>query len=173
MKSLFLVAFVVTASIFVSCSKEEPGGMNSTDEMFMASAAYTDIAAIDFGNLALSKSNTDSVTIFATMMIADHTSNLYALRDSLAMQLNYKYLPSTLDTAHQSLKSEISPLSGYSFDTAYINGQIRDHQSAINMYQSEINNGFNKAIKSFASQKLPMLEMHLERAMSVSKSLRP
>lgn len=158
---------------FFSCSKEEAGGMNLSDETFMQSAAFNDLGEIEFGNMAIGKTTTDSVSLFASTMVADHSKSLVALRDSLARQLNYRDLPTGIDTAQQALKAKISAYTGYDFDTAYINGQIRDHQAAIALYKSEINNGFNKNIKSFASDKLPMLEAHLDFAKAVSHSLHP
>lgn len=173
MNRILLIVIAVSTIFSFGCSKEEAGGMNSTDEKFMVSAALTDLAETDFATMALSKSETDSVLNFATAMNLDHTANLSTLRDSLARELNYKHLPTTIDTAHMSLKIKISALTGYDFDTAYINGQIRDHQSAIADYNMEIRNGYNKGIKAFAADKLPMLQMHLDRAKAVAKSLHP
>lgn len=172
-RTVFLFAMAVMAIVFISCSKEEAGGMNLSDETFMQSAAYSDLAEIDFGNMALGKTTTDSVRLFASSMVGDHTKNFAALRDSLARELNYKDLPTGINADQQAVKLQISSYTGYSFDTAYINGQIRDHQTAIALYQSEINNGFNKSIKAFASDKLPMLHAHLDFVKVVSRSLHP
>jgi putative membrane protein len=54
-----------------------------------------------------------------------------------------------------------------SFDTAYINSQVKDHQAAVNLFQSEISAGATQSVKDYASKYLPHIQMHLNMADSI------
>jgi putative membrane protein len=168
--NLFIVSTLLL-SFFSSCDKEDEdtNTPNATDNNFMTMASYTNNAEINFGQLALSKSTNDSVRAFAQMMITEHTLTGSGL-DSLASEYVYTNLPDSIEPAHAALRSQLDALSGYDFDTAYINGQIRDHQIAVDLFQDEVSNGRATNIKSFASRMLPNLNMHLQMADSVSSN---
>lgn len=142
---------------------------NDVDYDFMTKASYANRGKIDFAQLALTRSTNDSVKAFAEMIIADHTAALTSL-ESLATRYNFS-LPGTIDSVHVALKLKLIGFSGYSFDTAYINGQIKDHTTALNLYRNEISNGFEPVIKKYAAEHLPHLEMHLQEADSLKTYL--
>jgi putative membrane protein len=65
----------------------------------------------------------------------------------------------------------LNSLSGRSFDTAYINSQIKDHQKTLSIFQMEINDGDNQNVRNYASKYLPHIQMHLQKADSLSRAL--
>ena len=168
---LSYTAMVLTAAIMItSCDDDEEDiSPNQTDTNFMTMAAYANLNEVDFAQLALTKSTHDSVRWFAQKMVADHSAAMSQL-DSIADNFSYT-LPTTIDSIHAAMKTQLMALAGYEFDTAYMNGQIRDHISAISLLQNEINQGRNPSIKNYASEKLPHLEMHKQRADSIRAQL--
>jgi putative membrane protein len=173
MKRITLLFSICMILVFVtSCDKNNDNNsnsLNSTDQNFMTMAAFSNNDEIDFAKLALTKSSNDSVKMFAQMMIADHTKATMGL-DSLAGKYSVT-LPTTIDSIHAALKTSLMALSGFSFDSSYVNGQVKDHMNAISLFQNEVNGGNNQDVKNFASGKLPVLQMHLQMANSLVLNL--
>jgi putative membrane protein len=161
---------LVTAVMASSCDDDDDNtAPNDKDKNFMTMAAYANWNEIDAAQLALTKSTNDSVKTFAQLMIAEHTTAKGQL-DSVANQFTYS-LPTTVDSAHAALKVHLMTLSGLAFDTTYMNSQVTDHVNTINLFQNEVNLGNNPSVKNYASQTLPHLQMHLQRAQSIRTQL--
>lgn len=173
MKIMFngLMAIVLSALFVVSCKDDETQDFspNVTDRAFLVQAANSDNAEISFGQLAINTSTNDTIRAFAQTMVTDHANTLAGL-DSLSDQYSIG-IPSSLDSLHMALRLQLEALSGYDFDTAYINGQVRQHQNAVALFQNEVTNGNAPNIKSFAARVLPRLRMHLEMADSIAGGL--
>lgn len=172
---LFISAFSMAAIVMTSCNKDDNNMVdnnntpNATDNNFMTQAAYANRSEVELGQLALTKSTNDSVKMFAQMMITDHTAAIASL-DSIAGSYNYT-LPSVLDSTHITVKDSLNVYTGYTFDTAYINGQVRDHDRLISIYQDEISNGNADSAQAYANRLLPAIEMHKQLADTISTNL--
>lgn len=173
MKRINLIFFICLMFVSVtSCDKNNDSNsnsLNSADQNFMTMAAFSNNDEIDFAKLALTKSSNDSVKMFAQMMIDDHTKAAMGL-DSVAGKYSVT-LPTTIDSTHAALKTSLAALSGFSFDSSYVNGQVKDHMNAITLFQNEANSGNNQDVKNFAGGKLPVLQMHLQMADSLALDL--
>jgi putative membrane protein len=55
-------------------------------------------------------------------------------------------------------------MSGDSFDKAYMNAMVSDHQEDISEFQKEADRGRDPDFKSFAGKTLPTLQEHLRMA---------
>jgi putative membrane protein len=62
-------------------------------------------------------------------------------------------------------------MDGFPFDTAYMNSQIKDHQKAIALFETEISNGKDQELKDYARKYLPYIQMHHHTADSIRKTL--
>ena len=176
MKRIFFISvFSLAAVIMTSCNKDDDNldnnnnKPNATDNNFMTQAAYANRSEVELGQLALTKSSNDSVKMFAQMMITDHTAAIASL-DSLAGRYTYM-LPSTPDSAHLIIKDSLNIYTGYTFDTAYINGQVRDHDRLISIYQDDITNGNADSVQAYANRLLPALQSHKMLADTISTNL--
>ena len=172
---LFISAFTLATVVMISCDKDDDDNNNNTntpnatDNSFMTQAAYANRSEVELGQLALTKSTNDSVKMFAQLMITDHTVALASL-DSIAGGYSY-VLPTTSDSAHIAIRDSLSTYSGHMFDTAYINGQVRDHQKTVDLFQNESTNGNASNIKAYANSHLPTIQSHLQLADSISTNL--
>lgn len=171
---LFLTGITAASVFFASCSKDDDPGNNngdnttpnSTDLNFLTQASYSNHNEISLSQLALTKSTSNDVKTFAQMLIDDHTLAQASL-DTLGS--NYSQtLPTQPDSLHTIIKMQLDSLTGNSFDSAFIKQQVTDHQNAINLFQNEIDNGNAAAIKAYAGDKLPKLQMHKQTADSLS-----
>ena len=169
--AMFAVLAFGLSFIIMSCKDDNDNNTvpNDFDKTFMTNATYANRSEIDFAQLALTNSQNDSIKAYAQKMVADHTMAQSEL-DSLGNKFSFT-LPTTMDSAHQAMRPQLEALSGYSFDTAYINGQVRDHEATITLFQNEANQGFNPDVRNYASGKLPHLQEHLQSANNVKSSL--
>jgi len=170
--TLFSALLLATTFAITSCNDNEDDDVspNDTDRNFMSKAGYANRNEVDFAQLALSKSSNDSVKNFAQMMITDHTAGIAGL-DTLGTKFSFS-LPTTIDSVHAAMKTQLSALSGYRFDTAYMNGQIKDHTATIDLFQNELSQGRNPDVRGYASRNLPHIQLHKQRADSIREKLK-
>lgn len=167
MKKVILMAGLM-AAVLTACDKDDDNGsnLNATDEMFLTQVSMGNNAEIMAGGLAASKANAASVKSFGSLMVSEHTTAQIDL-ENLADDLN-RNLPDTVDAEHQALMQRLNSLSAAMFDTAYINSQLKDHQKMIDLFQNEINNGSHQSVKNYATKYLPHIQMHYNKADSIS-----
>lgn len=168
MKKLFLIGGLAVA-ILSACNKNNDDDLNSTDQTFMAQVAMGNRAEIMAGQLAATKGNSAAVKAFGQMMVTEHTMAQTDLQN-LASSLNVS-LPGGVPPEDSLLMIRLNSLSGRSFDTAYINSQVMDHQKTLNIFQMELNNGNHQSVRNYASQYLPHIQMHYQKADSISRTL--
>ncbi len=169
MKTFILAA--LTAATFIGCQKHGPTNTstNKTDVFFLQQASYSNLAEIDAGTIAGARGNYDSVKMFGTMMISDHGKAEASLQ-SLASELKIG-IPDAPDSIHQAKAALLKTLSGYTFDTAYINAQVKDHEATIAIFQTELADGYNPSVKNYATKNLPVIQMHLQEALTIQSKL--
>jgi putative membrane protein len=174
-RTFFISVFSLATVIMMSCNKDDDNinnnnnTPNATDNNFMTQAAYANRSEVELGQLALTKSSNDSVKLFAQMMITDHTAAIASL-DSLAGRYTYT-LPSASDSAHIVIKDSLNAYTGHTFDTAYINGQVRDHDRLIAILQYDISNGNADTVQAYANRILPTIQSHKQLADTISTNL--
>lgn len=169
MKRFFLVGGLAVA-LLSSCEKDkDQNDVNASDQSFMMQVSMGNKAEIMAGQLAASRGSSESVRAFGQLMVAEHgqaQSDLVTLGSNLGQNL-----PDSVDAEHQALMARLNSLEGYSFDTAYINSQVMDHQKTVDLFQMELNDGKHQSVRAYASQYLPHIQMHLQKADSISASL--
>lgn len=164
---LLFVACLLVFAYIISCKKDN-NTVHADDEDFLRSMAYFNQSEILTGNMAVAKGTRDSIRIFGQMMVNDHPV-LLATISSLAAASGIS-LPGGPDSIHQVYAQQLSSLSGLSFDTAYINGQVRDYKSILTVIRNEINNGHRVQIKSFAGDILPAIQSQSDTAIAIAVS---
>jgi putative membrane protein len=172
LRNVFAALFIVAACACMKDDDDNDGNtgnsVNGTDQDFVIKASYSNKAEISAGTIASSKGLRDSIRMFGQMMVMDHTTAQASL-DSIAGAVNVTP-PSGPDSIHIVMAQKLMTLSGHTFDTAYIHGQVMDHQKTIDLFQNEISNGNNHLIKNFANKNLPVIKMHYSMATSISSS---
>jgi putative membrane protein len=164
MKKLLFSLLVISA--LVACEKDK---LNDTDRDFAMQAGHANAAEIAAGQMAAQKGSSAMVRSYGQMMVMDHQmaqTELVNIGNAEGLSV-----PTTPDPAHQALMQRLSTLSGYQFDTAYMNSQIMDHQMSINLFQNEVDNGRRDRLQDYAADKLPHLRMHLQKADSIRSAL--
>jgi putative membrane protein len=136
--------------------------MNISDPAEFANmAAVSNMFEIQSSMLASDQSENDDVMAFAQQMISDHEK---AAQDMMAAAKAQDVTPpSTLDQKHSAMLEELQGLKGSDFDSAYISAQADAHDEAVSLFGGYIANGPSGALKDFATQTLPTLEMHQKK----------
>jgi len=142
-----------------------------SDDDFAKAAAEGGMAEVKFGQLAEEKGNAEVVKDFGKRMVTDHTRigdelKTTATADKLT-------LPMELSAHDQAVYDHLSKLSGSAFDRAYAHDMVRDHEVDIAAFKTEVKDGKNAGLKTFASNALPTLEEHLKLARTMQHDVYP
>lgn len=135
------------------------------DKAFLIKASQSNLAEIGAAQIALAQSSADSVKAYAQMMIDEHTKAQTDL-SALAQKQNVT-LPDSTDTEHRLFSQRLKLLQGTSFDSVYVQSQVRDHVKTIALFKAETAQGKNDEDKAFAKKLLPNLQTHLNHAYSL------
>jgi len=136
---------------------------------FMNDAAMGGMAEVQLGKLAQEKAMNQRVKNFGEMMVRDHSAANDDLK-AIARQKNVT-LPTDLGK-HQDHYNDLSKKNGAEFDKAYMKMMLDDHQDDVKAFEKIAENGTDPDVKTFASQKLPVLRKHLDSAKAINKSLK-
>jgi len=136
---------------------------------FMNDAALGGMAEVEFSKLAKDRALNPRVQHFAEMMINDHGAANNDLK-AIAREKNVT-LPDNLGK-HQEHLEDLSKKNGAEFDKAYMKMMVSDHKDVVEAFEKCAENGTDPDVKTFASQKLPTLRMHLDSAKAINQSLK-
>jgi putative membrane protein len=142
---------------------------NLTDIIFLQQLSIGGRAEVELGKLAGDRSEVDSIDNFGKHMVEEHgrtNSKLTALARSAKVQL-----PQDLDAEHVAARGELGSLRGTEFDLRYVDGQIKDHQKAVQLLIHEIGSGQHSGVVGFAAETLPGVMEHLEMAKTLHAQL--
>ena len=133
------------------------------DQNIVIDMARANIAEIETGKLALSKSQNADVKAFAQQMVDDHTK---ALADVTALAQNKGVtLPTEPDAKHKALAAKLGKLNGAAFDKAYLaQAGVDDHSkvsAALKKFEAKAK---DQDVKALAAKMSPTVEQHLHHA---------
>jgi len=132
---------------------------------FFAKATANNLAAIESANAAL-KEGSPEIQAFAQKMKDDHTAlneQLGTLAKTLDIEVSDD--PSLVDQGKQWI---LERRDGDSFDAAYLNSQITEHQRSIELFK-RAQQSRDQEVSALAEKTLIELEGHLERAKEISR----
>jgi predicted outer membrane protein len=145
--------------------------LSASDEKAVKDMAMADMAEVETGKLALSKSQNSDVKAFAQQMVDDHGQALAKVQ-ALA-QARGVTLPTELDAKHKAMSAKLEKMSGDAFDKAYMaNAGVKDHKAVLAKLKSDAKKIKDPDVKALADQHTPVVEQHLKSAeqMHMTKS---
>lgn len=141
--------------------------MSQADRKLVMDIAQADMAEIQTGKLALSKSQNAQVRAFAQKMVDDHGMALQELQ-RLAQAAGVS-LPGDTDLVHKAVAAELGLLSGDTFDRQYMSQfGIADHQRTHELLEQTMRTADNPALRAHAAKVLPIVTRHLNQAQQAS-----
>lgn len=170
MKTMMGWSLMAIMVIFISaCDENDGSNLSSRDKTFLKKAALANRAEIELGELASDEATHEGVQHFGSHMVSEHTTALNELEE-LADDEDIN-LPNGLDNEHEEKKEYLMTLSGYQFDTAYVNSQVKDHQLVAAMFEEAKDNSDDEEVREYATKYLPHIEEHLTTALSLQDVL--
>ena len=140
------------------------------DKNFWTDAAQSGMAEVALGNLGRQKAQSDKVKQFAQQMVTDHSAVNAELK-SAASGKNVT-LPADLSIKQRSTYDKLNGLSGTDFDREFMKVMVKDHQTAVKLFEKQSRNDADADAKSFAAKHLPALQSHLQMAQSIYDEIR-
>ena len=143
--------------------------LNSSDRRMLLSMAQANMAEIEAGRMAQTKSQNEQVKNFAQQMIDDHTTALEDVRQ-LAQSKNVT-LPTDLDRTHKAKANKLQSLSGEAFDRAYLaQAGVSDHKKHHAMLKKAQSRARDPDLKALAARTLPAVGQHLSTVQQLHKN---
>jgi len=136
---------------------------------FVGDLARGNMAEISLSQMALQRSQNESVKQFAQMMVTDHTAagtELQTLATSKSITL-----PTATDQKHQSAMTKLGGESGAAFDRDYMKQMVNDHEKTLSLLQKQAEKGTDADLKAFAAKMVPIVQGHLTAARNLSATL--
>ncbi|HTA27595.1 MAG TPA: DUF4142 domain-containing protein [Bacteroidia bacterium] len=164
--SATLITFII--AVIVSCNNmQTPGAIAKTDSVskgkdaqFIVKVAGINLEEIKLGQLAQQKGLTAAIKELGKMMEEDHTK---AQSDLTALALKESItIPIALDSNALNDYKKLSDLSGKDFDKQYCDMMESGHKDAIALFEKEVTDASDSAIRQMAAETLPTLKKHLE-----------
>lgn len=137
--------------------------------LFLTTAIEDNIAEIQIGTLAEQRASGD-VRELADMIVKDHKKALE--KSTRIAEDGGIEVPRKPSAKSQNAYDELARQSPNSFERQFIDLMVKDHQSAIDKYQSYVGsagNGSQEAV-DYAKSALPTLRKHLETAKSLENA---
>ena len=134
--------------------------LSSADQKLIKDMAMANLAEIEAGRMAQSKTQSEQVKNFAQQMIDDHTKALSEVQQ-LAQSKGIT-LPTELDRMHKRKAERMAGLSGDAFDHAYMTQSgLADHKATHSLLQKAQSRAKDPDVKALAARTMPIVDQHL------------
>ena len=145
--------------------------LSAADKKGIMDMALANMAEVEAGKLALSKTQNAEVKTFAQQMVDDHGKALAEVQ-ALAQSKGVT-LPTEPDAKHKAMAAKLAKLSGDAFDKQYMKqAGLADHKATHAKLKNISKNAKDADVKAAAEKTMPTVEQHLKAAqqMSMAKS---
>lgn len=139
------------------------------DSEFLVDIAEVNLAEIEIGKLAQTKSTNPEVKKFGKMLVDEHTKSASEV-SALAKAKNFT-LPTSLTEEGQEEYKKLNEKSGLDFDKKFADMMIDGHEKAIDKLQKATKDAKDEDVKLWASNNIAPLTAHLEHAKLLKQDL--
>jgi len=137
--------------------------LTAADRKAITDMGMSNMAEVEMGKLAQSKSQNAEVKAFAQKMIDDHGKALTEVQ-TLAQSKGVT-LPTELDAKHKAMSDRLSKLSGDSFDKTYVKqGGVGAHKETLTKLQAASKGAKDPEVKAQVDKTIPVVQEHLKHA---------
>ncbi len=150
------------AATAVALSPSASASPSAQDKSFMTTNAQTNLAELATARLALSRSKSTAVRMFATAMTKDHRQAQTEL--AAAARAAGFTLPTRPSTAQLAQADKLAKAPAPAFDDEYLQLQAQGHKTSIENTKKEIADGTDPDVVAYAKTYLPVAQMHLGMA---------
>lgn len=166
-----IIAFFIFSSLVLYAQNST----KLTDPEIASVAVTANQIDVDYGQIALKKSDNTDIKKFAQSMINDHNSIIQQAVDlagKLGVTPKDNAITQQLLKEAKQTKSKLNDSKGKSFDKAYIDNEVAYHEAVISTVKNVlIPQTQNEQLKNLLIKVAPLLDTHLEMAKKVQKSI--
>ena len=158
-----LLLFLPAIGACAGSGGADPGAVASqTDAEFVQTAYQDDLAEELAGGTAASQAGSSQVKAFASRMLSDH-DNMAAGLQQVATRQGIT-VPRSPSDAQLTRINAMATSTGAAFDRPYVAAELSRLQTMVQAYRIEAASGRNAALKQYASDRLPVVQLHLKDA---------
>jgi len=139
------------------------------DSEFLVDQAEINLAEIEIGKLAQTKSTNPEVKKFGKMLVDEHTKSASEV-SALAKAKNFT-LPTSLTEEGQEEYNKLNEKSGVDFDKKFADMMIDGHEKAIKKLDKAAKDANDQEVRTWASTNIAGLTAHLEHAKLLKQNL--
>ena len=169
--SIWMLLLLCSVFLIQACDDDDDENFSMESQAFVTQAASGNLLEIQAGEQAVQKGVNQLVRAFGQQMVTDHTqasAQLATLATSKGLSV-----PTALIPQHQQQLAVLSPLNGAAFDAAFSDLMVVSHQEQVNLFDQAADQVDDADLRSFAREKLPVLQMHLEAAQQLKAAVNP
>jgi putative membrane protein len=169
---LFVIAILAAMSImtaFNDAAAQTAGTLSKSDKDFVTRAAQDGMAEVALGELATRMASNEEVKQFAQRMVDDHTKANNELKE-LASKEGITF-PNEMSGKQKALQDRLAKLSGADFDREYMRAMVKDHDSAVALFEKQARSGGDPELKAWAEKTLPTLREHQQIARDLASKV--
>lgn len=139
------------------------------DSEFLIDATEINMAEIEIGKLAQTKSNNPEVKKFGKMLVDEHTKAAAEVK-AIADKRNFS-LPTSITEEGKDEYDKLNKKTGTDFDKKFADMMIGGHEKAIDRFNKAAENTTDEEIKTWASNSVTALTAHLQHAKQLQQDL--
>jgi putative membrane protein len=141
--------------------------LTAADRKAIMDMAMSNMAEVEMGKMAQSKSQNADVKAFAQKMVDDHGKALTEVQ-TLAQSKGVT-LPTELDAKHKALAAKLEKANGDAFDKAYTKqGGVAAHKDTLAKLQKASKAAKDADVKGQVDKMIPVVQEHLKHAEQVA-----
>lgn len=140
---------------------------NDNDTQFLMDAAEMQMEEISLAKLAQQKGSSPHVKELGRMMEEDHTKSLTEIQ-ALAKSKSVAIPASVTEDSRDAYK-DLNEKTGNDFGKAYTDMMVDHHEDAIELYEKAAADSDDAAIRAYATEKLPGMRTHLQKAQAAKE----
>ncbi|MDB5958565.1 DUF4142 domain-containing protein [Ramlibacter sp.] len=147
----------------------DASNIGRTDRKFIEAAAQSGLSEIALGQLAMQRARDPRVRDYARQLVSDHRAANARLQQIAAVRR--LPLPGQPASDQPAELRELQRLSGDAFDQRFLDGMVRDHQKAVDLFNQEIKGRHEDGdLKNFAQTTVIILQRHYADAQQLRKA---
>lgn len=131
-----------------------------SEKLFMQQARISDLYEIEAAEVALRRSSSEHVRMFANTMVEDHRNSIQQMSKAMTGQGGEAALPSELDARRRAMIDNLRNVSDGKFDQTYISQQQAAHREALTLFEGFAKSHQGSALGAFAAGAVPVLQQH-------------
>ena len=136
----------------------------------VTNAAISDMYELEAAKIAMAKSKSPAIKKFAQQMMTDHTASSTKLKGLLPSSGANVALPTAMDERRKGMIDNLNAANAADFDKVYMDQQSNAHREASELFHTYADRGDNAALKGFAAELAPKIDMHKQMAETLDRS---